>query len=181
MSSVNREKYKNAILYFVENMDEYELGTTKLAKLLYYLDFLNHRDRGKTITEADHYKQRYGPVPQDFFEIIKELREEEAIDIQRKKLEDGRETDIYTAHKEPDEGAFNSEEIELMRNLIEKYKDWKTDLLVAKTHSELPWRKTGWGAELDLDLADTLEDFDESAQKEYQQEDKKLKEALQKI
>lgn len=181
MASVNREKYKNAILYFIENMNKYELGTTKLAKLLYYLDFLNYRDKGESITKADHYKQQYGPVPQDFFEIIKELREEEAIDIQRKKLEDGRETDIYTVYKDPNEEVFDNEEIELMRNLVEKYKDWKTDLLVAKSHSELPWRKAEWGAELDLNLADTLEDFDSSVQKEYQQEDKKLKEALQKV
>lgn len=181
MEDINEEKYKNAILYFVKNMDKYELGTTKLAKLLYYLDFLSYRDKRESVTKADHYKQQYGPVPQDFFEIIKELREEEAINIQRKKLEDGRETDIYTIHEEPDEDVFNEEEIELMRNLIEKYKDWETDLLVAKSHSELPWRKAEWGTELDLDLADTLEDFDSSVQKEYQQEDKKLKEALQKI
>jgi len=181
MSSVNRKKYKNAILYFVENMNEYELGTTKLAKLLYYLDFLSHRDRGETITKADHYKQQYGPVPQDFFEIIKELREEGAIDIQRKKLEDGRETDIYTAYRETDEEIFDSEEINLMRNLIDKYKNWKTDLLVAKSHSELPWRKAEWGAELDLDFSDTLEDFDEEVQKQYREEDKKLKEALQEV
>lgn len=181
MASVDKNKYKNAILYFIKNMNEYELGTTKLAKLLYYLDFLSYRDKEKSVTKANYYKQKYGPLPQDFFELIEELKAEEAIDLQKKKLEDGRETDIYTAYKDADKSVFDEDELELMQKLIQKYKDWKTDVLVAKSHSELPWRKTERGDKLDINLADTLDDFDKSAQKEYRREDKKLKEALQKV
>lgn len=175
---VNKEKYKNILLYFIKRMDKYEVGSTKLAKLLYYLDFISYRDRKKEVTNASYYKQTFGPFVEDFYEIINELKEDGYIEIERLKLEDGREVDNYVSLKEPNKEVFEKEEIELMRKLVEKYKKWNADLLVAKTHSELPWRKVEYGDKLDLSLADSIDDFDEDAKKEYREENKKMKKAL---
>jgi len=51
---MNKEKYKNIILYLIEHMDE--PSTARLQQMLYRLDFLSYRDRGETVTRADYYK-----------------------------------------------------------------------------------------------------------------------------
>ena len=48
-----REKFKNAILYFVRYCNTKDLGATKLNKLMYYLDFLHYRDFKVSVTGAE--------------------------------------------------------------------------------------------------------------------------------
>jgi prephenate dehydrogenase len=59
------EKYKNAVLFFAKNLNKFQLGKTKLAKLLYYLDFISYRDKKKTVTGTLYYKQEFGPLAKD--------------------------------------------------------------------------------------------------------------------
>ena len=53
---MNKLKYKNAVLYFIKhcNGNNQPLDYEKLSQLLYYLDFINYRDRKKSIT-GDFY------------------------------------------------------------------------------------------------------------------------------
>ena len=53
---MNKQKYKNAILYFIKyhNKNNHSLDYEKLSQLLYYLDFINYRDKKESIT-GDFY------------------------------------------------------------------------------------------------------------------------------
>jgi len=50
MNKINKEKYINALLYFIENCNNKFLGKTKLNKLFYYLDFIYYRDHKVSVT-----------------------------------------------------------------------------------------------------------------------------------
>lgn len=175
---VNREKYKNAILFFADKMDRYELGSTKLAKLFYYLDFISFRDRKKKVIGANYYKQDYGPLIEDFQDVVAELVEEGGLELQKLKLGDGREVHNYNAKREPRVEVFEDKEVELLNLLVDKYRKWDVKKLTAKSHLELPWRKAKEGGRLDFQYAYDIDDFDEKRKAEYEEEDRKLREEI---
>lgn len=176
----NKEKYKNAILYFAKNLNKYQLGSTKLAKLLYYLDFINYREQGESVTGTEYYKQDYGPLAKDLPEMISELVEGGKLEVERLEV-DGKSRDKFKSLSDIDEGVFNDDELVLLRKLKNRYADWKTEKIVAKSHLEAPWVQAQEGAKLNYDLAVDVDDFDEEAQKEYKQEDERLKKAFEKV
>jgi uncharacterized phage-associated protein len=175
-----KEKYKNAILYFAKNLDKYQLGKTKLAKLLYYLDFINYREEGESVTGTDYYKQEYGPLAKDLSEIISELVEDEKLKVESSEV-DGNQSYTYKATDAVKEDVFNESELILLRKLKNRYADWNTSEIVAKSHLEAPWIQAKKGGELDYSLAVDVDDFDEEAQAEYQKEDRQVKEAFDKV
>lgn len=178
MKKNHKEKYKNAVLYFASQLNRYELGATKLAKLLYYLDFISYRDRKDSITGTTYYKQNFGPLAKDLIEIVGELVEEKKLKVETREISQGQEKTDYTALKEVDENAFDEYESVLLRKLVNKYEKWKTEEMVAKSHLEAPWVKTEAGAPIEYSLSFDIDDFDLDADKEYKEEDTKTIEAI---
>jgi len=83
MDAKIKAKYQNAILYFAKNLTPYQLGKTKLAKLLYYFDFISYRDTGKSVTGTLYYKQEYGPLAKDLTEMIGDLVTEKKLEVNK--------------------------------------------------------------------------------------------------
>lgn len=169
--AINKAKYENAILYFASMLEQ--LGSTKLAKLMYYLDFINYRDHGNSITGTKYYKQEYGPLAKDLVEVVgdlvgnNKLRVESYIHPKYK-----REAHRYVALSKPNLDVFSEEEQILLRKLANKYSALSTDEMVAKSHLEAPWQRAKEGGELDYNLSFDVEDFNEELEKEYEKEDK---------
>lgn len=65
----NRAKLSNAILYFCSNTKR--CNTTKLLKLLSFLDFTHFKQTGYPSIGLVYYAWKHGPVPKDFYEEIK--------------------------------------------------------------------------------------------------------------
>ncbi|MDD4989356.1 MAG: Panacea domain-containing protein [Candidatus Pacebacteria bacterium] len=175
------EKYKNAILYFAKNLTQQQLGKTKLAKLLYYLDFISYRDNEKNVTGALYYKQEHGPLAQDLTEMIGNLVSEKKLEVNRVIVgENDKQKDQFKALKDPDENVFDVYEQTLLRKLINKYANTPTDVIVAKSHLEAPWVKATNGASLDYKFAFDIEDFDPEIEAEAKDEDEKVADAVKK-
>jgi len=64
----SREKLIQAVVYFARNTKY--CGTTKLMKLLYFLDFKHFRETGKSVTGLDYYAFERGPLALDFFKEL---------------------------------------------------------------------------------------------------------------
>ena len=64
-----RTKLLNAILYFCKNTKR--CNTTKLLKLLSFLDFTHFKQTGYPSLGFSYYAWKHGPVPKDFYEEIK--------------------------------------------------------------------------------------------------------------
>ena len=181
MDSKRSEKYKNAILYFAKNLTPYQLGKTKLAKLLYYLDFISYRDREKSVTGTLYYKQEFGPLAKDLTEMISSLVSERKLEIRRIAINSGeRQRDEFLVLKDPELDVFDEYEQTLLRKLLNKYADVTTDVVVSKSHLEAPWVKAVNGTTLDFKYAFDIEDFDLEVENESKEEDKKIAEAVKK-
>jgi hypothetical protein len=78
---MHREKVKNSVYYILQRTKDlgFEIGKTKLIKLLYLLDLENFRSNKKTDTELNWIFYKYGPYAfelEEFLENIGVIEEE---------------------------------------------------------------------------------------------------------
>lgn len=136
--ALNKIKYKNAILYFIKYCNNKYLGATKLNKLLYYLDFINYRDRKASVTGDFYIHNHFGPTPSEVNSIVSEMVEYGEIEIKKDPFEDSHSTS-FVLKGDLNEKVFSKEEKELLKNISREFSDWSTDKIVEQTHLESPW------------------------------------------
>lgn len=138
MGEINKEKYQNAILYFVKYCNNQYLGATKLNKLLYYLDFIAYRDRQKSITGDLYVHKQYGPVPAEVDEVLTAMKAKGTLEVQKIDYKGG-ETFKYSSDKDPNLSAFDDYEKGLLEKVCQEFNLWPTEKMVNQTHLEAPW------------------------------------------
>jgi len=155
--AINKEKYLNAILYFIENCNNKYLGTTKLNKLLYYLDFISFRDREKTVTGDVYIHQSFGPVPAEIeSKILPKMKEDGLIEIKNIPYKE-KYTNEFVLKQKPKMSSFDAYEKKLLKNLCLEFKNTKTEDIVAQTHLEAPWYYSEMYDKIDLRNAFDIE------------------------
>ncbi len=60
LTAYSSKKMEQAILFFLEHINNVHLGRTKLMKLLYYVDFDHYEKYGRSITGAEYHKLPHG-------------------------------------------------------------------------------------------------------------------------
>ncbi|MDE2018938.1 MAG: DUF4065 domain-containing protein [Patescibacteria group bacterium] len=136
----NSEKYKQMILAYLREAvpADGRIPKTKLAKLLYLADFAWFYDHLESMSGMPYRKFQYGPVPDIYFRVIDELFGEGKIKIEN--TEDGAMLISETRGGRRDElPALNAEEKELIRKISKKWKNKRTQEIVAFTHKQLPY------------------------------------------
>lgn len=138
---LNKDKYKNAILYFIKYCNNNHLGTTKLNKLLYYLDFISYRDRRISITGDRYIHEQYGPIPENADNLLVELKKDGFIDVNQVPFESEESgfKNEFNLLKDPTLSVFDSYEKDLLKNICKEFTPWSTDKIIDQTHLEAPW------------------------------------------
>lgn len=137
---INKDVYKNAVLYFIKYCNNQYLHVTKLNKLLYYLDFIYFRDHSKSVTGDVYIHQTYGPVPSQIDEMLAELKKEGIINVEAISYKDGELVEFEL--KDPskvDDTIFNKDQKQLLKRICDEFCGWSTEKIVAQTHIEAPW------------------------------------------
>lgn len=152
--SLNRKKYKNAILYLCSKLKGEVRGKKKLAKLLYFVDFDLYEKKQKTIT-GDIYKALpMGPYPTTMEKITTEMVKEKMLDI--KSLEERKgynPTEVYKSTNKPDASIFNTDEKKMLDRIIKKYGHLTGKQLEDLSHAEAPYIGTEPSKEIPYELA----------------------------
>ena len=154
---INKSKYKNAVLFFVKHCNNKHLGATKLNKLIYYLDFLNYRDRDTSVTGDIYYNQQFGPVPNSILEILNELQTKKALVVKEDPYKENRTRKSYETKIEPDMSVFSEKEKNLLQAICKEFKDYSTDKIIAQTHLEGPWFYSKQQEKIDYEYAYSIE------------------------
>ena len=107
MVKINQKKYKNAIIFFAQRIQNGTLGKLKMMKLLYFLDFDYFEKYGKSITGDEYLRFANGPVPRMAEKILKEMNGKD-IKITTKKIGNGYKDQqhIESTSKEFDVNVF---------------------------------------------------------------------------
>ena len=144
------EKFKNLVLYILENSHYKEEGIKKLNKLLYFVDFYFYRDNEKFISEDVQYaKAGMGPIVNNYREIFSEMVQDNVL-----QLVDTMPRIVYKNIQPADISDFSSEEIDHVCKVLEKYGKLSSSDLESISHQQQPWVLTeNMGEIIDPDLA----------------------------
>jgi hypothetical protein len=140
-AGVPDEKFHELILYLAHTSEsDPKFGSTKLNKLLFFCDFLAFRSLGHSITNQEYQKLPYGPAPRTIKPACQRLVEAGDC-VVRNEDHHGYEQKRLIALREADLGLFSSQEIDLVRDVVEEL--WNSN---ASEVSELAHQFLGWQA-----------------------------------
>jgi hypothetical protein len=133
-------RLQELILYIADRMEKDRhagSGRIKLAKLLWLSDFEAFRRFGESITGARYVADELGPAPVDELLALRDL--EAAGDLA---MEPGyKRQRIPRAKRPPNVALFSTDELSIVNELVERYRDWTGKQLVDLAH-EFPGYKT---------------------------------------
>jgi uncharacterized phage-associated protein len=152
MTKIDEKKYKNAIIFFAQKIQNGTLGKLKLMKLLYYLDFDFFEKYGKSITGDEYLRFENGPVPRMAEKIIKEMDGKD-IKITRRKIKEGlNDQQHIEALSDFDINVFTKEELVMLEEIASKWEKFTGSEMKAATHGEAPWISTEPDRVIDYNL-----------------------------
>ena len=142
---MKKDKLKNLIHFFVSEIKD--IPKVKLAKLLYYTDFEHYAEHNKSITKSEYVRLDFGPCPDNFQEIIRDMTDEGVLEVREKKYtrscpEICRTYHVFRSIEECDEDLFAANEMATIRKVLKKYGRLSGEKLAQKTHDEIPWKAT---------------------------------------
>jgi uncharacterized phage-associated protein len=142
----NKEKLRELILYIAAKSEgDPSFGRTKLAKILFFSDFLAYAQSGLSITGASYEKYPQGPFTKAIYEAESELERSGAANVARQF------SYVYSQYRvvplrRPNLSRFGGEEIAIVDAVIESFRD-----LNASALSEISHLHPGWQAARDFE------------------------------
>ena len=157
-SKINKQKYANALLYFLSECGNDKLGIMKLNKLFYYLDFISYRDRAISVTGETYLHLPKGPFAESLSEkMLPQIKKDKLIAHTQDKSDKYGMRNRFVALKQYDLNVFDEYEQNLLAEVVNKFKSWNTSQMVAQTHTEAPWVFSKQGDVLDYENADDID------------------------
>lgn len=148
------EKMINMILYVAEKTRG--VFTTKLNKLLWYIDFLSFKERSISITGSNYIHLPLGPVPNKY-ELITGLAIADGLLLQEEiSFPGGKSGTRYTALEPTNCSLFNNEEIKIMDFIIAHFKNYNAEQIKEKSHKEKAYEETTQGQVISYKYAQFL-------------------------
>lgn len=147
---VDIEKIESLIQYIASRCED--LYKVKLMKLLWYCDMLNYKETNKSLTGLVYTHQKLGALPISADEIIK-LKS-----IQTKEEENIYQSDVNIIYhilpnKEYKTKKLLKHEISVIDRVIEKFKNFNTNMLVEYMHREKAYLETKTNQIIDYKFA----------------------------
>jgi putative zinc finger/helix-turn-helix YgiT family protein len=129
------ERLTNLIAYLA---DKVELYKTSLNKYLWYIDFENFRRYVRSITGTQYMKYTHGPIIENFkYNDIINLFDEKFYVIEKE--QDFNTITIIKSKKNYDLSLFKEEELEVINDVIEKFKTKNCSEISNYSHEEDGW------------------------------------------
>lgn len=136
----NLEKFTEMVVFFTERMQPWK---TKLNKLLFYADFVMHKQTGYSISGVQYRAIPMGPVPNNFNSIFEYLANNNHVDVNYTPFPDG---GIGEQFKPNSKRAFHAElfsksELQIVENIAERFKNTSTSEIIELSHKEKAWKE----------------------------------------
>ncbi len=107
----------------------------KLAKLVYLVDFAKFYKFLVPMTGFEYKKLPFGPVTVEFFSVL-EYMIAHGIILEEKKGA----ANFFSLIEEPEKEQLSEPEIELIKEIAQKWCQHNTESIVDFTHEQLPWK-----------------------------------------
>ena len=130
------EKVANFVLYFAQKANPLK---TRMNKLMFYCDFVNFQQTGRSISGCNYRAIPFGPVPSHFHELFGILETEKFITIEQELFDHGGVGERFVPVKEFDPSLFTEEELASMEQVIKHFEDTRTRQIITLSHEEDGW------------------------------------------
>jgi transcriptional regulator with XRE-family HTH domain len=127
-----------------------KITKTKLAKLLYLVDFSWYRTNGISMSGMQYFKLPLGPVAKPFFRMIDEMFNNGMINIESKG------TALLISANESSEDKLADNEILHIQAVCSKWRDRDTQAIVEFTHHQAPWAEVEPNSGIPYELAESI-------------------------
>lgn len=131
-------KFENMVIYFCEKIKPYK---TKMNKLLYYADFLNYRNNGRSITGMKYRAIQLGPVPLSYEAIYESMERDRLVSLERSAFEHGERVKFEKCLKPFDSSLFAAWEIKSMDEVCQKFNNVNGSKIILLSHDERGWKE----------------------------------------
>ena len=147
------DKFKNVLLYILEKCaGKPNVGETVLYKLLYFSDFNYYELYEEHLTGAKYRKLQFGPVPQKFDAIIRQMIDNGK--LKRVKTEyHGYTQSRYLPLVKSDLTQLKASEKEVIDKVIDQLSDWSGSAISDYSHKDMPWLASKEGEDINYELA----------------------------
>lgn len=142
------EKVKNMILLFADKC----VLKTKLLKEMFYADFLAYKETGASITGLEYAKINYGPVPDGFEKILRDLTKDSSI-INNIEFKGEFERHNIVKNTEINRQIFTDEEIKIIKKVKNFFKNYNSSDIVTFSHKEKAFTETEFKNLISYDYA----------------------------
>jgi len=137
----NEDKYKEVLMEILKSGADDRDGKitkTKLAKLIYLADFAWYYQNLEPMTGARYRRLQQGPVPNLYFSTIDSLFEQGLVNIEINR--DAQMICLSEVGKNTKQKKLNQKEKDLIKKIAIKWKNKRTNEIVAFTHNQLPYK-----------------------------------------
>lgn len=138
----NLQKFKEVLLYILNKVgSKPNIGMTVLYKLLYFIDFDYYEKYEEQLIGATYKKNRYGPTPMEFQEIVKKMiRDKEITQHQDEYFKYPQSK--YLPLKKPDLSKLKANELEVIDIVLRTLSDMNASEISEYSHNDVPWLTT---------------------------------------
>ncbi len=147
----NLAKYRQmcqACIQYGGSVIDGKITKTKLAKILYLVDFSWFVKTGISMSGLNYRALPRGPVADEFFQMTDEMFESGQVQIEAKGA-----ALLFSNTEQPSYAELNTDEQEHIKRVSEKWRSSDTQTIVDFTHKQFPWTFTNPGMEIPYDLA----------------------------
>lgn len=154
-SKVSQEKTKRVAHYIISHTRPWQLGATKLCKVMWYADVLHYRRHGHSVSGQKSYvRMDNGPVPNGIFQVLESLVEGKKIIERRTATPVGDRKEFL--HLERAEAAwFGPEEVETLHEAIDAIVPLSAREASKRTHGPI-WEELPNGEQMPIRAASVI-------------------------
>ena len=145
MKEFDEAKFRELVLYIADkSKEDPRFGAVKLNKLLYYSDFEAYRRLGESITGANYQKLSEGPAPAQMLPQRRVVLDLGDGVMEYRPYFTGTQHRLV-AQRKPDEDYFDTEELEIVDQVIEGMWHMTAREVSEFSHGELGWQAARLG------------------------------------
>jgi len=134
-------KVREMIVYFAEMPSMF---ATKLAKLMFYADFLHFREHTRSITGLAYAHAPQGPIPDRYERIRADVVENRMVAVEERYGRDWN-GEVLVAQRSADLSVFSNTELAALRVVRERLGAKTSKSLSDLSHAETAWTTTAMG------------------------------------
>jgi transcriptional regulator with XRE-family HTH domain len=132
------DKFKEVLLYVLQKVgSQPNIGQSVIYKLLYFIDFDYYERYEEQIIGATYTKNHYGPTPNEFVKIVKDM---EGKDLRRIKDEYFEYPQTkYLPLREADLSRLNATEVKMIDEVLDRLAHRNAREISEYSHGDVPW------------------------------------------